>query len=178
MRALPLAPLAVAVVAAGGVALLSGTGRATYLPAMINAAGAARFGANSDVTLRLAASLDRSFAAQVITALWKYVIIITVITATRYYRVTHESRLHAAQLRRADLLAVRQATTHACERRFDTRRDVARAANHLVPAAAVIDDADGQAVGIRVSIDVEHFGHDDSRIRPRECLARIDLEPQ
>jgi hypothetical protein len=39
MRALLLAPLAVAVVAAGGVALLSSTGRATHLPAMINAAG-------------------------------------------------------------------------------------------------------------------------------------------
>ena len=67
---------------------------------MINAAATARFGANSDATLRLAASLDRSYAAQVITALWKYVVIITVITATRYYRVTHESRVHAAQLER------------------------------------------------------------------------------
>jgi hypothetical protein len=39
MRALLLAPLAVAVVAAGGVALLAGTGRQTYAPALINAAG-------------------------------------------------------------------------------------------------------------------------------------------
>jgi hypothetical protein len=39
MRALLFAPLAVAVVAAGGVALMSGTGRDPHLPAMINAAG-------------------------------------------------------------------------------------------------------------------------------------------
>ena len=39
MRALLLAPLAVAVVAAGGVALMSGTGRATHAPALLNAAG-------------------------------------------------------------------------------------------------------------------------------------------
>jgi hypothetical protein len=39
MRALLLAPLAVAVVAAGGVALMSGTGRASHAPAMVNAAG-------------------------------------------------------------------------------------------------------------------------------------------
>ena len=39
MRALLLAPLAVAVVAAGGVALTSSRGRATYAPALINAAG-------------------------------------------------------------------------------------------------------------------------------------------
>ena len=39
MRALLLAPLAVAVVAAGGVALMMGTGRATHAPALINAAG-------------------------------------------------------------------------------------------------------------------------------------------
>jgi two-component system, LytTR family, sensor kinase len=68
--------------------------------AMINAAAAAQFGPNSDATLRLGASLDRSYAAQVITALWKYVVIIAGITATRYYRVTHESRVHAAQLER------------------------------------------------------------------------------
>ncbi|HEV2293662.1 MAG TPA: hypothetical protein VGR35_07390 [Tepidisphaeraceae bacterium] len=39
MRALLLAPLAVAVIAAGGVALLWGTGRAAYAPALLNAAG-------------------------------------------------------------------------------------------------------------------------------------------
>ena len=39
MRALLLAPLAVAVVAAGGVALMSGTGRAAHAPDMFNAAG-------------------------------------------------------------------------------------------------------------------------------------------
>ncbi len=39
MRALLLAPLAVVVVAAGGVALMLGTGRATHAPALINAAG-------------------------------------------------------------------------------------------------------------------------------------------
>ncbi len=39
MRTLLLAPLAVAIVAAGGIALASATGRATYLPALSNAAG-------------------------------------------------------------------------------------------------------------------------------------------
>ena len=43
---------------------------------------------------------------------------------------------------------------------------------------AVVDDADGQAVGVRVPIDAEDFGHDASRIPPGERLARIDLEPQ
>jgi hypothetical protein len=39
MRALLFAPLAVAVVAAGGVALMMGTGRNAHLPSMTNAAG-------------------------------------------------------------------------------------------------------------------------------------------
>ena len=39
MRALLLAPLAVAVVAAGGVALTSTTGHAAHAPALLNAAG-------------------------------------------------------------------------------------------------------------------------------------------
>src|SRR5215207_8723695 len=39
MRALLLAPLAVTVVAVGGVALMTATGRATHAPALINAAG-------------------------------------------------------------------------------------------------------------------------------------------
>jgi len=67
---------------------------------MINFAARAQFGRGSEATLRLAASLDRSYAASVITALWKYVIIIAVITATRYYRTTQESRVRAAELER------------------------------------------------------------------------------
>ena len=48
----------------------------------------------------VAAALDRSFAANIITALWKYIVIITVISGTRYYRVTQEARVHAAELER------------------------------------------------------------------------------
>jgi hypothetical protein len=66
----------------------------------INAAASAQFGPHAEATLRVAASLKRSFAAQVITALWKYVVIIAVITAARSYRTTHESRTRAAELER------------------------------------------------------------------------------
>ena len=44
MRALLLAPLAVGVVAAGGVALCGATGRDAHVPSMINAAGACLLG--------------------------------------------------------------------------------------------------------------------------------------
>jgi hypothetical protein len=67
---------------------------------LINFAARASFGPHSDQTFRIAASLDRSYPAQVITALWKYVIIIAVITATRYHRITNESRVRAAELER------------------------------------------------------------------------------
>jgi len=67
---------------------------------MINSAASAQFGPGSETTLRIGASLHRSYAAQVITAIWKYVVIIAVITATRYHRATHESRVRAAELER------------------------------------------------------------------------------
>lgn len=64
---------------------------------MINAAARTLYPANAEA---VAAALDRSFAAHIITALWKYTIIITVITGARYYRVTQEARVRAAELER------------------------------------------------------------------------------
>ena len=58
-------------------------------------------------------------------------------------RAQHAVRLHAAQLRGADLLAVRQRGADPRERRFDARRNVARTADNLVLPAAVVDGANG-----------------------------------
>lgn len=49
---------------------------------------------------RLAASLKRAYPVEVIVALWKYVIIIAVISATRYYRFTQDARVRTAELER------------------------------------------------------------------------------
>jgi two-component system, LytTR family, sensor kinase len=51
-------------------------------------------------TAQIAASRARGYPVQVLVALWKYVIIIAVISATRYYRFTQEARVRAAQLER------------------------------------------------------------------------------
>jgi hypothetical protein len=58
-------------------------------------------------------------------------------------RAEHAVRLYAAELRSADGLAARQLRPNARERRFDAGGNVGRAANHLMPARAVIDNAHG-----------------------------------
>jgi len=67
---------------------------------MTNAAARAFIGPHDPRTAQVATSLDRLFLAHVITALWKYAVIVAVISATRYYRSTQESRVRAAELER------------------------------------------------------------------------------
>jgi hypothetical protein len=47
-----------------------------------------------------------------------------------------------------------------------------------MPARAVVYDADGQPVCIRMPSDLEHLAHDDIAIDGREPLERVDLEPR
>jgi two-component system, LytTR family, sensor kinase len=49
---------------------------------------------------QIAASRARAYPVQVIVALWKYVIIIAVTSATRYYRYTQDARVRTAELER------------------------------------------------------------------------------
>ena len=53
----------------------------------------------------------------------------------------------------------------ARERRLDAGGDVRRAANDLMLPGAVVDDADGQLVGVRMALDAEHLA-------PRRCCGR------
>jgi len=67
---------------------------------MTNAAAQMAFAAGDPRTARLATALARTYPVQVIIALWKYAIIIAVISATRYYRSTQEARVLTAELER------------------------------------------------------------------------------
>ena len=67
---------------------------------LINAAARAFIGADDPRTARLAASLARAYPVQLITALWKYWVIIAVISSVRFYKTTQESRVRAARLER------------------------------------------------------------------------------
>ena len=67
---------------------------------MINAAAAALMGPDDPRTARVAASLLRSYPVHVIVALWKYAVIIAVISAVRLYKATQESHVRAARLER------------------------------------------------------------------------------
>ncbi len=77
-------------------------------------------------------------------------------------RAQHAVRLHAAQLGGADSLAVRQLGADAGERRFDAGRHIRRAAHDLMLTGAVIDEANGQAIRVRVAVDAQHLGDDDA----------------
>ncbi len=76
-------------------------------------------------------------------------------------RTQHAVRLHAAQLGRTDGLTVRQLRADAGERRFDAGGNIGRAADDAMLPRAVVDDADGQAVGVRMALDAEDLRHDD-----------------
>ena len=93
-------------------------------------------------------------------------------------RAQHAVRLHAAQLSSADALAVRQLGADAGERRFDAGRHIRRAAHDLMLAGAVIDEANGQAIRVRMAVDAHNLGHDDPCVGHRERLDRIDFEPR
>ena len=84
--------------------LLAGLGFAVLQPmvadVMINAAAGAFLGADDPRTARIAASLSRAYPVQVITALWKYGVIIAGISAVRFHEATHDSRVRAARLER------------------------------------------------------------------------------
>lgn len=84
--------------------LLAGLGFAILQPlladVMINAAAGAFLGADDPRTARLAAALARAYPVQLITALWKYAVIIAVISSVRFYKTTQESRVRAARLER------------------------------------------------------------------------------
>ena len=51
------------------------------------------------------------------------------------------------------------------ERRFDARGHVRRAANDLMLTRAVVDEANRQAIGIRMPVDSQHLGYDDAASR-------------
>lgn len=67
---------------------------------MINAAASAFLGPDDPRTARVAAGLVRSYPVHVIVALWKYAVIIAIISAVRLYKATQESRVRTAHLER------------------------------------------------------------------------------
>jgi two-component system LytT family sensor kinase len=68
--------------------------------AMSNAAAQAVLGPDDPRTAQIAAAQVRSYPVHVITAFWKYGVIIAVISAVRFYKATQESRVRAAHLER------------------------------------------------------------------------------
>ena len=67
---------------------------------MTNAAAQVVLAGDETRIAQIAASRVRSYPAQVIVASWKYVIIIAVMSATRYYRFTQDARVRTAELER------------------------------------------------------------------------------
>jgi two-component system, LytTR family, sensor kinase len=67
---------------------------------MINAAARIFLADDPARIARIAASLARSYPVGVMVVLWKYVIIIAVTSATRYYRFTQDARVRTADLER------------------------------------------------------------------------------
>jgi hypothetical protein len=67
---------------------------------MINAAAHIVLADDPARIARIAASAARAYPVEVIVALWKYVIIIAVTSATRYYRFTQDARVRTADLER------------------------------------------------------------------------------
>ena len=67
---------------------------------MINAAARIFLADDPARITRIAASLERSYPVGMMVVLWKYVIIIAVTSATRYYRFTQDARVRTADLER------------------------------------------------------------------------------
>ena len=67
---------------------------------LTNAAAGLLFAPDDPRIAGVAEGVRRSYAVLVLTALWKYVVIIAVCLAVRYYRATQEARLRSAQLER------------------------------------------------------------------------------
>jgi two-component system, LytTR family, sensor kinase len=67
---------------------------------MTNAAAQIVYADDPARVAQIAASRIRAYPVQVIVALWKYVLIIAVTSATRYYRFTQDARVRTAELER------------------------------------------------------------------------------
>ncbi len=91
-------------------------------------------------------------------------------------RAEHPERLHAPQLRLADLQAARQLRTDGRERRLHARARVRRAADDLQGLGPRAHTAHAERVGVRVLHPLDDLAHHDARQRRRRRFDGLDLE--